>query len=205
MHGGGSQPDGRRCRLEHGSVGSCSMNDTDDRSAQRRRGSADAVGRRLPVPGVRFGDLTPVFADGAGCAASCRNSRRASRTSIWWQESTRVGSCSGRAWPWSSAAGCWPCARQASCRRRCMRGPTTSNTEPPSCRSPDGIDLAGRRVLVVDDVLATGGTVDATARLLDRRGAVIVGAAVVLEIDGAGGASGRARARCLVRWTKVCT
>jgi adenine phosphoribosyltransferase len=52
---------------------------------------------------------------------------------------------------------------------------------------PTAIDVAGRRVLVVDDVLATGGTVDATARLLAEQGAVIAGAAVVLEIAVLGG------------------
>jgi adenine phosphoribosyltransferase len=51
----------------------------------------------------------------------------------------------------------------------------------------DGIELAGRNVVVIDDVLATGGTVAATARLLRRGGATVTGAAVVLELAGLGG------------------
>jgi adenine phosphoribosyltransferase len=51
----------------------------------------------------------------------------------------------------------------------------------------DGIDLTGRRVVVIDDVLATGGTVAATVRLLQAAGATVTAAAVVLELDGLGG------------------
>lgn len=45
----------------------------------------------------------------------------------------------------------------------------------------------GARVLVVDDVLATGGTVAATANLLKHFGADLVSVAVVLELSFLGG------------------
>ena len=53
----------------------------------------------------------------------------------------------------------------------------------------DGI-VPGTRVLLVDDVLATGGTFDAARRLLEQVGVTVVGAAVVIEIDAL---RGRAR------------
>ena len=50
-----------------------------------------------------------------------------------------------------------------------------------------GILPAAARVLVVDDVLATGGTAAACARLCEASGAVVAGAAFLLEIGGLGG------------------
>jgi len=51
----------------------------------------------------------------------------------------------------------------------------------------EGIDLAGRRVAIIDDVLATGGTVAAAFELLRAGGAEVPVAAVVLELSGLGG------------------
>jgi adenine phosphoribosyltransferase len=41
----------------------------------------------------------------------------------------------------------------------------------------------GQRVLIVDDVLATGGTAAATAALVERLGATVIGLAFVLELE----------------------
>jgi len=51
----------------------------------------------------------------------------------------------------------------------------------------DGIDVIGRSVVLVDDVLATGGTLAAAHRLLERSGAQVRIAAVVIELAGLGG------------------
>jgi adenine phosphoribosyltransferase len=45
----------------------------------------------------------------------------------------------------------------------------------------------GERVLVIDDVLATGGTAAATCRLIEELGGHVVGLGFLIEIDGLGG------------------
>jgi adenine phosphoribosyltransferase len=50
----------------------------------------------------------------------------------------------------------------------------------------DAIDH-GKRVLVIDDLLATGGTLAASLRLLARLGSTVVGVAVLVELTGLDG------------------
>jgi len=50
----------------------------------------------------------------------------------------------------------------------------------------DALDR-GERVLIVDDLLATGGTMAATVHLVNELGGVVVGIAVVIELVALGG------------------
>lgn len=45
----------------------------------------------------------------------------------------------------------------------------------------------GHRVLVVDDLLATGGTVNACCTMVEKAGGTIVECAFIIELDGLGG------------------
>ncbi len=50
----------------------------------------------------------------------------------------------------------------------------------------DGVEK-GQRVLVVDDLLATGGTVDACCKLIERTGAEVVACAFLIELKALNG------------------
>jgi adenine phosphoribosyltransferase len=50
----------------------------------------------------------------------------------------------------------------------------------------DGIK-PGQSVLVVDDLLATGGTIEACCQLVEKNGAVVVGCAFLVELRALGG------------------
>ena len=49
-------------------------------------------------------------------------------------------------------------------------------------------ELAGRRVILVDDLIATGGTATAAVQLLRRMGADVVAAVFVIDLPELGGA-----------------
>ena len=49
--------------------------------------------------------------------------------------------------------------------------------------SPQGRDQAGQRIVICDDLLATGGTAKATAEMAKSLGADICGLGFVVELD----------------------
>jgi len=49
--------------------------------------------------------------------------------------------------------------------------------------------LPGMRVLIVDDLLATGGTAKAACELIEKLGGTVVGLAFLMELDFLGGRS----------------
>ena len=59
----------------------------------------------------------------------------------------------------------------------------------------------GERILIVDDVLATGGTAAATCRLVETLSGIVVGVGVMIELEALGGRArlGERRIESLVR------
>ena len=51
----------------------------------------------------------------------------------------------------------------------------------------DGDIAPGSRVLVIDDLLATGGTIEATAELVERSQGIVARIGLVIELTGLGG------------------
>ena len=55
---------------------------------------------------------------------------------------------------------------------------------------------AGQRVLVIDDLLATGGTASAACKLIEQAGGIVAGVGVVIELQGLAGRQALAPHAC---------
>lgn len=145
----------------------------------------------FPEPGVQFKDLTPVLADADGLAAVTRALADVAAGADLIAGIDARGFLLGAAVATALGTGVLA-VRKGGKLPPPVHSETyaleygTATLEIPA----DGLDLTGRRVMIVDDVLATGGTVAATVALLERSGATITGAAVVLELPAL---NGRAR------------
>lgn len=142
----------------------------------------------FPTPGIAFKDLTPVFADAAGLAAVTEALARVAAgadlvAGIDARGFLLAGAVADRLGVGALAVRKGGKLPPPVLSERYQLEYGTAVLEIPA----DGVELAGRRVVILDDVLATGGTLAATRRLLDGAGAEVVAAAVVLELVGLGG------------------
>jgi len=142
----------------------------------------------FPKPGIQFKDLTPVFADatamtaitGAVAELASGADLVAGIEARGFLVAAAVADRLGTGVLAIRKAGKLPPPVHAE-RYDLEYG--TATLEIPG----EGIDLRGRNVVIVDDVLATGGTLAASARLLERAGANVTAAAVLFELGGLGG------------------
>jgi adenine phosphoribosyltransferase len=142
----------------------------------------------FPSAGIQFKDLTPLFADARGLAAITDElAEVASGADL-------IAGIDARGFLLGGALAARLGTGVLAIRKGGKLPPPVRTEEyqleygTASLQLPvDGIDLSGRSVVLVDDVLATGGTVAAAHRLLERAGAQVRLAAVVIELAGLGG------------------
>ena len=141
-----------------------------------------------PKPGVVFRDLTPVFADGPAL-------RGVVEALIAPFEGTFdfVAGVEARGFLLAAAAA-YASGKGVITVRKPGKLPREVFSESYSMEYGEStLELhrddmpAGSRVLILDDVLATGGTLGAAARLIRKAGAEVAGFGVVLELDELGG------------------
>ncbi len=138
----------------------------------------------FPKPGVVFKDITPLLADATAFAASVDELVAISPDGIDIVVGMEArGFIFGAPVALALGAGFVPVRKPGK-----LPGPTVQETFALEYGSEtlavhaDAI-LPGARVLVIDDVLATGGTIAATAALVNRLGAELVHVSVLLELS----------------------
>ena len=142
----------------------------------------------FPEPGVLFRDLTPVLADDRGFAVVTEALAQLVAGADLIAGIDARGFLLGGAVAHRLGVGVLAIRKGGKLpppvhRRTYTLEYGTATLEIPA----DGVELAGRRVAIIDDVLATGGTVAAARDLLDAAGADVTAAAVVMELAALGG------------------
>lgn len=150
----------------------------------------------FPRPGILFRDLTPVFADGPAFRAVIDD-----LVAPFLGSFDAVAGIEARGFLLASAAA-YVTGTGVLAVRKSGKLPGSLLTEHYGLEYADdalemapGTLAAGSRVLLLDDVLATGGSLNAAARLLDRAGYPLAGIGVVLELDGLPGRASLAHLR----------
>jgi adenine phosphoribosyltransferase len=138
----------------------------------------------FPKPGILFKDITPLLADGVAFRAAVAGLAAFARAS---GPLDLVSGIEARGFVLAAAL-----AHELGCGLVPVR--KAGKLPPPTLRRayeleygwaeievPDGV-LEGRRVFLVDDVLATGGTLAAALDLISDAGGQVSGVGVVLEL-----------------------
>jgi adenine phosphoribosyltransferase len=140
-----------------------------------------------PKPGIVFKDITPLLADGPAFTAVV------GALGAGYGHIDKVAGIEARGFILAA-----PVALQLGCgfvpvrKQGRLPGPTNAQSyelEYGSATLEVHQDAfsPGEQVLIVDDVLATGGTAEATASLVQRSGAQVIGVGVLLELTFLGG------------------
>jgi adenine phosphoribosyltransferase len=154
------------------------------------QGIAELVSSRLrdipdfPVPGVVFKDVTPLLADGAAFAAVTRD------IADRWRGDVDVivgiearGFIFGAAVAHELGLGFVPVRKAGKLPGKTVGVSYDLEYGSATIEIHEDTFVGGERVLLVDDVLATGGTAAAAAQLLEQSNAVVVAVETVVELS----------------------
>jgi adenine phosphoribosyltransferase len=143
----------------------------------------------FPKPGILFKDITPVLRDGALLRAVVE-----SLADTWRAAGIqRVAAIESRGFLFGAplavalGAGFAPVRKPGKLPWQTIRVDYTLEYGADALEAHSDALVAGERVLIVDDVLATGGTAAGAVELVRTLGGEVAGAAFVLELGFLGG------------------
>ena len=143
----------------------------------------------FPTPGVGFKDVTPLLADPEGLKATVAG------LADWVKEKEAdlvLGAEARGFWVGSAIAlaagvGFVPARRPGKLPPETVSASYVLEYGENSLELHPELIPKGARVVIHDDVLATGGTVEAIKKLVEQLGGVVVGACFIIELTFLGG------------------
>lgn len=144
----------------------------------------------FPVEGVVFEDLTPVLADAAAFSLLVEDLAQAAKS----YDADMIGGLDARGFLLGSAVA-YKLGLGILAIRKQGKLPPPVHTQTYSLEygqaalelPASGIEVSNTKVVLIDDVLATGGTLIAARDLITKLGGSVTGYGVVLEVAGLGG------------------
>lgn len=145
----------------------------------------------FPQPGIMFRDITPLLSDATALRTVVEDLAKPFRDAQIDQVVAieARGYLLGAPLALALGAGFVPVRKAGKLPSRTLSADYALEYGHATVEMHEDALAADRRVLLVDDVLATGGTMEATIKLVEQTGAQIVGIAVLIELVGLGGRS----------------
>jgi len=143
----------------------------------------------FPKPGIMFRDISPLLADPAGLALAIEllaNPYRGKYIDLVVGAESR-GFIFGTAVASHLSAGFSLVRKPGKLPHTKVSVTYDLEYGTDTLEMHDDAVIEGQRVLVIDDLLATGGTMKACCDLVKQLGGDVVGAAVLIELEGLGG------------------
>jgi len=145
----------------------------------------------FPKAGVMFRDITPMLADARAFAEAIERLDEATRGMTY----TRVVGIESRGFIFGDAlaqrrrCGFVPIRKPKKLPRKTVRETYALEYGEDTLEMHEDAFIKGESALVVDDVLATGGTAEAAGKLISRSAGTVAGFAFLIELDFLAGRS----------------
>jgi adenine phosphoribosyltransferase len=139
----------------------------------------------FPKPGILFRDITPMLADAAAFASSIEQLDQLTRNLAY----TRIIGIESRGFIFGAAlaqrrqCGFVPMRKPKKLPRAIVRETYALEYGEDTLEMHEDALIQGENALIVDDVLATGGTAEAAGRLVSRSRGGVAGFAFLIELD----------------------
>jgi adenine phosphoribosyltransferase len=143
----------------------------------------------FPQPGILFRDVTPLLESGAGLRTAVDALARAFTNIDIVAGIESRGFIFGAPVAYALGVGMVPVRKPGKLPRATASADYALEYGTNTLQVHRDAVTPGQRVLIVDDVLATGGTAAATVSLIEELGAEVAGVAVLIELTALGGRS----------------